>query len=80
MSEKSRDTTRNDAEVRRSDDQTVDTGLPIGKPQTPAPEESQHLPDTGASTPNPPHGNPQDTMDEARDGFMDRYPPRGQDE
>lgn len=64
----------------RDDEPTVDTDLPIGEPQTPAPKESQHLPNTGASTPSPPQRNLQDTMDEARDGFMDRYPPRGQDE
>lgn len=83
MTRNASDDTRTPAEDMRQqeqDEQTVDTDLPIGKPQTPAPEESQHLPDTGASTPNPPHRNPQDTMDEARDGFMDRYPPRGQDE
>lgn len=62
------------AEVPKERGQTVDTGLPVGEPHDPAPEESEFLPDTGASTPNPPLRNPQDTMDEARDGFMDRYP------
>lgn len=46
----------------------------IGQPQQPVTDERQHMPDTG-NIPVPPE---QDIMEEARDGFMDRYPPRGQ--
>lgn len=67
-----------DEDVKQRE-QTVDTGLPVGEPQDPAPEESEFLPNTGASTPNPPQWNPQDTMDEARDGFMKRYPSSEED-
>lgn len=83
MSNKPEDTNRKTGEELRQrdrDESTVDTDLPIGEPQTPAPEESQFLPDTGASTPDPPHRNPQDTREEARDGFMDRYPSSEEDE
>ena len=46
----------------------------IGQSQQPVTDERQHMPDTG-NIPVPPD---QDIMEEARDGFMDRYPPRGQ--
>jgi hypothetical protein len=45
-----------------------------GEPRQPISEERQHMPDAG-SVPVPPEA---DIMEEARDGFMDRYPPRGQ--
>lgn len=82
MTKQTHDDTRasgEDIRKRQRDEGTVDTDLPIGEPQDPAPEESQFLPDTGASTPNPPPRNPQDTIDEARDGFMNRYPSSEED-
>lgn len=45
-----------------------------GEPRQPISDERQHMPDAG-TVPVPPE---QDIMEEARDGFMDRYPPRGQ--
>ena len=80
MSDHRQDDTRTSGEdLRKRDEHTVDTDLPIGEPQDPAPEESEFLPNTGASTPNPPERNPQDTIEEARDGFMNRYPSSEED-
>ena len=68
-----------DRERRNVTDDTLtddDALEEIGKPQQPVTKERQHMPDTG-NTPVPPG---EDVMEEARDGFMDRYPPLGSDD
>lgn len=47
--------------------------IPLNKPQQPISEERQFMPDAG-EVPVPPD---EDMTEEARDGFMDRYPPKG---
>lgn len=45
-----------------------------GEPRQPISDDRQFMPDAG-EVPVPPR---EDIMEEARDGFMDRYPPKGQ--
>jgi hypothetical protein len=72
--------TRRDDDLVRNRDLTRDPDTwqegadDAGEPRQPVTHERQHMPDTG-NVPVPPG---EDIMDEARDGFMDRYPPRGQ--
>lgn len=42
------------------------------------PDERQFLPDTGDRPPSPTGRSDEDLMEEARDGFMNRNPPKGQ--
>lgn len=85
MDRNTRQDVRNSGQQDQQPDDRVDLGqerehggIPTGTPRQPAPDESQFLPDTGDAN-SPTTDRPrEDIMDEARDGFMDRYPPRGQ--
>jgi hypothetical protein len=78
----SNDTSRQSGDPHDSDEalgkKRVHGGIPTGTPQQPIPEESQFMPDTGDRPPSPTGRSEGDLMDEAQDGFMDRYPPKGQ--
>jgi hypothetical protein len=69
----SRDDTTRDREPL-GDQLTGQHGDKIGQPRQPVTDEHQHMPETG----NVPVPGEDDLMEEARDGFIDRYPPRGQ--